>query len=336
MRALLYRPDFAFEVVETPIPRPAPGEVLVQVASAGICGSDVQGVATRSPRRSPPLVMGHEFAGTVVEASPEVTPGLVGRRVAVNPQVPCGACLVCRSGRENVCAHRELIGGTRAGGFAEHVSVPIGCVHELTDDLPLDAAVLAEPLATCVHGLRLVAAVLPSTVIVLGAGPIGLLAAQLARHAGAHRLVVSEADPERRGWAAGVADVVASPDELGDIVSELTSDGGAELVVDAVGLDSTRADSIRLLARGGVALWLGMHDQEATLPAFDLVVHEQRIQGSFAYTNADFARAVELLERDAAAFSLPVTSCPLEEGPGVFERLLEGKSEGMLKAVLAP
>ena len=120
-----------------PIPRPAPGEVLVQVASAGICGSDVQGVATRSPRRSPPLVMGHEFAGTVVEASPEVTPGLVGRRVAVNPQVPCGACLVCRSGRENVCAHRELIGGTRAGGFAEHVSVPIGCVHELTDDLPL-------------------------------------------------------------------------------------------------------------------------------------------------------------------------------------------------------
>ena len=195
---------------------------------------------------------------------------------------------------------------------------------------------LAEPLATCVHGLRLVAAVLPSTVIVLGAGPIGLLAAQLARHAGAHRLVVSEADPERRGWAAGVADVVTSPDELGDVVSELTSDGGAELVIDAVGLDSTRADSIRLLARAGVALWLGMHDQEATLPAFDLVVHEQRIQGSFAYTNADFARAVELLERDAAAFSLPVTSRPLEEGPGVFERLLEGKSEGMLKAVLAP
>ena len=222
-------PDFAFEVVETPIPRPAPGEVLVQVASAGICGSDVQGVATRSPRRRPPLVMGHEFAGTVVEASPEVTPGLVGRRVAVNPQVPCGACLVCRSGRENVCAHRELVGGTRAGGFAEHVRVPIGCVHELSDDLRLDAAVLAEPLATCVHGLRLVASVLPSTVIVLGAGPIGLLAAQVARSAGAHRLVVSEADPERRRWAADVADVVASPDELGDVVSELTGDGGAEL-----------------------------------------------------------------------------------------------------------
>jgi threonine dehydrogenase-like Zn-dependent dehydrogenase len=256
--------------------------------------------------------------------------------VAVNPQVPCGACLVCRSGRENVCAYRELIGGTRAGGFAEHVSVPIGCVHELSDDLRLDAAVLAEPLATCVHGLRLVASVLPSTVIVLGAGPIGLLAAQVARRAGAHRLVVSEADPERRRWAAGVADVVASPGGLGDVVSELTNDGGADLVIDAVGLDATRADSIRLLSRAGVALWLGMHDQAATLPAFDLVVHEQRIQGSFAYTNGDFARAVELLERDAAAFAVPITSCPLEDGPGVFERLLEGRSEGMLKAVLAP
>jgi 2-desacetyl-2-hydroxyethyl bacteriochlorophyllide A dehydrogenase len=338
VRALLYRSDFAFEVVETPIPTPAPGEVVVQVAAAGICGSDVQGVATRSPRRAPPLVMGHELAGTVVDASPELGTRLIGRRVAVNPQVPCGACLVCRSGHENVCADRELVGGTRAGGFAEQVSVPVGCVHELSDDVPPDAAVLAEPLATCVHGFRLLASagVLPGTVVVLGAGPIDLLAAQVARSAGADRLVVSEADPERRRCASGVADVVASPSELGDLVSESTSGVGADLVVDAVGLDTTRADSIRLLARGGVALWLGMHDQEATLPAFDLVVKEKRVQGSFAYTNADFARAVELLERDAAAFALPITSCRLEEGPQIFERLLEGRSEGTLKAVLVP
>jgi NADPH2:quinone reductase len=280
--------------------------------------------------------MGHELAGTVVDTGPGVGRELVGRRVAVNPQVPCGACLLCRSGRENVCADRELVGGTRPGGFAEQVSVPVRCVHEHADDLPIEAAVLAEPLATCVHGFRLVEAVLPGCVVVLGAGPIGLLAAQMARRAGAHRLLVSETDPERRGWADAVADVVVSPDGLGDAVLTATNGRGADLVVDAVGLDATRADSVRLLVRGGVALWLGMHDQDSTLPAFDVVVKEQRVQGSFAYTNADFARAVELLERDAAAFALPVSSCPLGDGPDVFGRLLEGRSEGMLKAVLVP
>jgi threonine dehydrogenase-like Zn-dependent dehydrogenase len=158
----------------------------------------------------------------------------------------------------------------------------------------------------------------------------------VARRAGVHRLVVSETDPERCRFAAGVADVVASPDELGDAVTEATKGRGADIVVDAVGLDATRAASVRLLARGGVALWLGMHDQESTLHAFDVVVKEQRVQGSFAYTNADFARAVELLERDAAVFALPVSSCPLDDGPDVFGRLLEGRSEGMLKAVLVP
>jgi 2-desacetyl-2-hydroxyethyl bacteriochlorophyllide A dehydrogenase len=267
--------------------------------------------------------MGHELAGTVVDAGSEVGPSLVGRRVAVNPQVPCGVCLLCRSGRENVCADRELIGGTRAGGFAEHVSVPIRCVHELSDDLPIEAAVLAEPLATCVHGFRLLesAGVLPGTVVVLGAGPIGLLAAQVAHHAGVHRLVVSETDPERRSWADSVADVVVSPDELGDVVLGATDGRGADVVVDAVGLDATRGDSVRLLARGGVALWLGMHDQGSTLPAFDVVVQEQRVQGSFAYTNADFARAVQLLEGDVEAFAVPVSSNTLEDGPGIFGRL---------------
>jgi threonine dehydrogenase-like Zn-dependent dehydrogenase len=282
--------------------------------------------------------MGHELAGTVVETGPGVNPDLVGARVAVNPQVPCGVCLLCRSGRENVCADRELVGGTRPGGFAEHVSVPARCVHALSGDLPVEAAVLAEPLATCVHGFRLAesAGVLPGCVAVLGAGPIGLLAAQVARRAGAHRLLVSETDPERRRWAGAVANVVTSPDGLDDAVREATDGRGADLVVDAVGLDVTRADSVRLLVRGGVALWLGMHDQESTVPAFDAVVKEQRVQGSFAYTNADFARAVELLERDAAAFALPVSSCPLGDGADVFGRLLEGRSEGMLKAVLVP
>lgn len=336
MQALVFRVDFEFEIQDRPVQKPGRGEVLVRVERAGICGSDVHGVASRSPRRTPPLVMGHELVGTVTALGERATRGLLGRRVAVNPQVPCGLCLACRSGRENVCADRELIGGTRAGGFAESVCVPACCVHEISDDLPGDAAVLAEPLATCVHAFRLVTPGLPSTVVVLGGGPIGLLAAKVARHLGAHHLVVSEEDAERRSWASSVADVVSSPDGLAGVVAELTGGRGAALAVDAVGLDATRADSVRLLGAGGVALWLGMHDQLATVPAFEVVVREQRVQGSFAYTNADFARAVQLLERDPAEFALPVMPFPLEDGGAVFERLLQGRSDGFLKALLSP
>lgn len=336
MQALVLRPGFVLEVQDVPEPRPAPGEVLVRVESAGICGSDVHGVATRSPRRQPPLIMGHEFVGTVTEHGPGAPATLIGRRVAVNPQVPCGDCLPCRSGGENVCAARELIGGTRAGGFAELVSVPAGCLHLVSDELAADVAMLAEPLATCLHAFRLAGSGPPSTVVVLGGGPIGLLSAKVGRSLGADRVVVSDASARRRESAASVADMTSTPGALVDSVLELTGGRGAELVIDAVGVDATRADSLRLLSARGVAVWLGMHDEEATIPAFDLVVREQRIQGSFAYTNADFARAVELLEREPVDMALPVKAFSLSEGAGAFEGLLQGETDGFLKATLAP
>src|SRR6478609_7183284 len=115
MRALVYTLERTLDVLDVEAPVAADGEVLIRVERAGICGSDIQGVATRSPRRAPPLIMGHELVGEVVSAAG--AGALVGRRVAVNPQVPCGVCLNCRSGSENVCQDRELVGGTRPGGF---------------------------------------------------------------------------------------------------------------------------------------------------------------------------------------------------------------------------
>ena len=179
MQALLYLPSYGLEVREVPCPRPDGDEVLVRVEAAGICGSDVHGVASRSPRRTPPLIMGHELTGEVVAAGAPPGERLIGTQVAVNPQVPCGDCRSCRSGRENVCARRELIGGTRSGGFAELVSVPLRCIHPVSRDVPADVAVFCEPLATCVHALRLVPDAFTEVAVVLGAGTIGVLAAQL-------------------------------------------------------------------------------------------------------------------------------------------------------------
>ena len=145
------------------------------------------------------------------------------------------------------------------------------------------------------------------------------------------RIVVSETSEERRSWAALLADAVVEPGVLEQAVG-----AGADLVVDAVGADATRAASISLLRPGGRALWLGMHDAQATIPAFDVVVREQSIRGSFAYTDADFARAVELLTEQPQAFRLPMRTCSLEEGAVVFDELVAGATGGFVKASLAP
>ena len=141
--------------------------------------------------------MGHELTGEIVQTGGSAGDGLVGRRVVVNPQVTCGDCLWCRSGRENVCGHRDLVGGTRPGGFAELVAVPLRCIHPLTADGAADVVVFAEPLATCIHALSLVPDKFIGTAVVLGAGTIGTLAAQLLRTAGTRQIIVSEPMAER-------------------------------------------------------------------------------------------------------------------------------------------
>ena len=243
MRALVYTAARTLDVMDVEMPTLREDEVLVRVERAGICGSDIQCVATRSPRRTPPLIMGHELIGEVTTAPPAAG-ALVGRRVAVNPQVTCGGCLNCRSGHENTCQHRELVGGTRPGGFGEFVSVPARCIHVIDDELAADVAVLAEPVATCIHAFQLSPLVLSGTLVMLGGGTIGTLAAIVARLLGAERVVVSESNDERRAWADSIADAAVHPDDLADTVAAVTLGAGVALVVDAVGSDATRAASV--------------------------------------------------------------------------------------------
>ena len=336
MQALFYTTSFELEVRAVPSPQAGSNEVVVRIEAAGICGSDLHGVASRSPRRAPPLIMGHELCGEVVAAGGPAGEPFIGTRVAVNPQVPCGDCLVCRSGRENICSRRELIGGTRPGGFAEFVSVPMRCLHPISTDLAAGVAVFCEPLATCVHALRLVPDSLNEVAVVLGAGTIGVLAAQVLRVAGTRVIVVSEIDEARRRAAVTIADAVVAPDEIYDFVTELTGGSGAGVSFDAVGSDETRRDSIRVLQPGGIAVWLGMHEQVAEIPAFDLVVREQRVQGSFAYTNPEFGRALGLLETGLLVPDVSRKSFRLEESDDVFTKLLAGPPEGFLKAIVSP
>jgi threonine dehydrogenase-like Zn-dependent dehydrogenase len=170
---------------------------------------------------------------------------------------------------------------------------------------------------------------------VLGAGTIGVLAAQVLRSAGTRSIVVSEIDEGRRASAPPVEAVVA-PADLHETVMELTHGRGADLVVDAVGTDDTRRESLRALRSGGAAIWLGMHEHSSTLDGFDLVVREQRVQGSFAYTDPEFGSALGLLEGGLIDPLVSRRAVPLEESGNVFRRLLHGDAEGVLKAIVTP
>jgi L-iditol 2-dehydrogenase len=335
MRALMYTEEYELDVRSVEAPQIGAEEVLVRVEAAGICGSDVHGVASRSPRRQPPLIMGHEVVGEVVKTGGAAGESLLGAFVAVNPQIPCGRCASCRSGRENICSDRQLIGGTRAGGFAEYVSVPTRCVHQIRDTDPA-VAVFAEPLATCVHAFALTPIPVADTVVVIGAGTIGMLATQLLRFLGASRLILCDADENRRRAAGAHAEVVVGPDELAETVRELTSGLGASMTVDAVGVEAARAQSLALLAPGGSAVWLGMHSHDSVVPAFDVVVKEQRVQGAFAYTDPEFATALRLLGGGLFKSAVSHRSLRIEESATALDELVRGVPQTSLKSIIRP
>src|SRR3954447_9962245 len=193
MRAIVWQGPERMTVEEQPDLRgPEPGELIVRPADVGICGSEVEGYLGRMGNRTPPLVMGHEFAGDVVAAGAGAA-DFDGARVAVNPLSGCGECRLCRSGHSNLCADRVLIGVHAPGAFADLVRVPVASVRALPDDVSARTGALAEPLANGVHAVRLgLARERVERAVVLGAGTIGLVTLQAALLSGIGDVAVLE------------------------------------------------------------------------------------------------------------------------------------------------
>ena len=190
MNALLLKQYMQLEMVDMPVPSIGPDDVLVRVRACGICGSDVHGLDGRTGRRIPPLVMGHEAAGEVVEAGANVTDMKAGDRVTFDSTVYCGRCVFCLRGEQNLCDNREVLGVSpgpyrRHGAFAEFVSVPRRIMYRLPENLSYQQAAMIEAVSVAVHAVNLTPIVLGDTAIVVGCGMIGLLTIQAAKHAGA-------------------------------------------------------------------------------------------------------------------------------------------------------
>jgi 2-desacetyl-2-hydroxyethyl bacteriochlorophyllide A dehydrogenase len=329
MMALVFAGPGRMAVEARPRPQAGPGDVVVSISAAGICGSELTSFTGESARRAPGLVFGHEVAGTVTAVGEAVSPALVDSRVAVNPLVPCRRCPTCLAGRTNVCPARTLLGMHLDGGFAEEVAVPAAAVHPL-GDLDDVGGSLVEPVANAVHAVGLLPAVIGREILVLGAGAIGLSVISVLRVAGARRISVIDPVAHRREQAlAAGAHRALAPDD--DALHE-THPGH---VVDAVGVTSSRREAIARCADGGCVVLLGMHAAESELPINAAVGKELRLQCSYAYTEHDFELALGLLQSGAISYRAWITELRLDQGQAAFEALVDRPAE-VTKVILRP
>jgi L-iditol 2-dehydrogenase len=339
MKALVYPAWDTLDVRDVPEPEPAPGEVVLRVAAVGICGSELEAVASRSARRTPPLVMGHEFCGLVERVARGVEGLAPGDRVVASSIVPCWRCSACRAGRTHLCPRREVFGMNRPGAFAERVAAPASVLLPLPERVgPLEGA-LVEPLANAVHAWSLVRARFPEVLVVLGSGPIGLMTLQVGRAAGALTLIAVDTNDRRLEMAHALgAEPLLNP-ERHDVLAEiraLTRSEGADVVVDAVGTADTRAIAVEAARAGGEVVWIGLHADATRLGGRDVVLGERRVSGSYSVTSRDLETAIALFAHGRIDIAPWVRPFALDEGARVFRELLTAPPSGFAKAVLLP
>jgi 2-desacetyl-2-hydroxyethyl bacteriochlorophyllide A dehydrogenase len=325
---MLHEPGHS-EIVTIPDPAPRAGEVVLAVAGCGICGTDIHIYDGEFAPTPYPIVPGHEFAGRVVAIGGDVDGLAVGDFVAADCTLVCGRCVPCRSGRYNLCHSWGAIGDTVDGAFAEFVRVPARSIYRWPGSVPQSWAVLAEPLACVVHALDRLGAVSGTRALVLGAGVIGALAAQLLRRNGVATLTVLERSQDRRDVVAGfgVDHAVAEFADLGD--EEF------DVVVDATGAISVIENGLTRTAPGGRFLLIGVApaDAMATVSPYQLFKSEITVLGSMSKLYS-FEPALRLLEHGLVDVGpmlgapLPLTSYP---------EAIEQARNGMgMKVVLVP
>ncbi len=330
MKALVYTAPNEVTFRDEPNPIAGSGDVMLEVEAAGICGSDMHAYHGRDPRRIPPLILGHELAARVIDGP------AAGKRVTVNPLITCGRCNYCVTGRDNLCAHRTMIGMNRPGGFAERIAVPERTLIEIPEAMSARTAALTEPAATALHGLNLamraLARPLPEVrMLVLGGGAVGLLSALLARSYGCPDVTLVETNPLRRAAAKATGDLrVLSADE-----PTSRSGNAVELVVDAVGARATRNAALAAVSPGGVIVHIGLLDWASEIDMRKLTLAEITLIGTYTYSTADLRATVAALHAGAFGALDWVEERALATGAAAFADLDAGRS-GAAKILLRP
>ncbi len=335
MKASFFMGNKTFEVREQEMPHAGKGEIVVQNMVCGVCGTDVHihhGEAG-SADVTPPVVLGHEYSGIVTEVGEGVTSLRPGDHVTVDPNIYCGKCEHCRTGKKQLCESMEAIGVTRNGGFAEYSVVPEAQAFLLAPELPMEFGAMAEPVACCLHGIDRAEIKEGDTVCIVGGGAIGLIMVQLAKLAGAAKLILSEPNAKRRevGLKLGT-DAAIDPMVESEITPMLET---ADVVIECVGNLPAVQSAFRFAKKGAniVLFSVPKVDAKFELPLFDVYKKELTIKGSFVNPDTH-GRAVKLLNAGKLDFTDIIThKFPLEK---MAEAIAMQMSEESIKVVVCP
>jgi L-iditol 2-dehydrogenase len=343
MKAMLLTEYKNLEITDMPEPEIGPQDVLIQVAACGICGSDIHGYDGSTGRRIPPLVMGHEAAGTVTKAGAAVTKFSSGDRVTFDSTISCGHCFFCARGDINLCDNRKVLGVScdeyrQHGAFADLVAVPQNICYHLPDDLPFKHAALIEAVSIAVHAANRTPVRLGDTAVVVGSGMIGLLVIQAIRLAGCSTVIAVDLDENKLNKALDLgadhvlkADAVNVPDE----VRKLTGGRGADAALEVVGATTTIRTCIDSVRKGGNVTLVGNVSPSVEVPLQAIVSRELTLHGSCA-SSGEYPECIALLQRGAIKVdSLITATATLDDGPAWFERLHAGEP-GAMKVIIQP
>lgn len=298
MKAAVLKDKFDIAICDVEKPTPGPREVLVKVAACGICGSDVHGFTDLT--FPPGTILGHEFAGTIAEIGEEMTGWEIGQRVAVRPCGVCGQCFWCTNGQISLCpTHLETTLGLKTpGAFAEFVAVPDYQLYALPESIAFEQAAQLEPLAVCVHAVRLADVELGDAILIYGAGPLGLLIYQLVRMFGVQKICVVEKSSWRRELAAklGASDVF-DPEgfDAGGLTRQLPKHG-ADIVFECAGATATIQKSFEVVRKGGRIILLGISPHPVSINHVDWIFKGIEAKASIGYFVGEFEIALELLK----------------------------------------
>ena len=347
MNALIYRGPWMMPMEEIDEPVPGAGQMIVAVQAAGICGSDVHGFTGSSGRRTPGIVMGHEFAGTIASLGSELSDAPLSRRDAMDGYTVGDEVIVMPlySVAEsadpypiNRSPHRRLTGMTEHGAYAQRVAVRASQLFPKPAGLSWQRAALCEPLAVTLHAARITPINPMQKVVVIGAGPIGLLTMLAARLKGAGTVIVTDRSAHRLEVAEELgADVAINVDETdaAAAIQEMT-DGGVDVTFEAVGIASTVQQSVDATRNGGNITWIGNNDRMIEVDMQSIVTREITVRGSYGFDETDFAAAIEVLASGRLNVDPLVEKiAPLEDGPEIFRSLAAGESD-LVKIILKP
>lgn len=325
-RAWITGPE-TLEVRTEKVPVPARGEVLIAVAAAGICGSDLYTFRCGHPWLGYPIAPGHEAAGTVVEVGPTSDEHWApGQRVYLRPAVACGHCFYCTKDLPNLCASLIGVGSHTPGAFADYVAVPQSAVAPIPDGVSFTAASMIEPLATAVHAVRTVGDLAGRTVAIIGAGSIGLATLLVARAAGAADIVVTDPVATKRRLALELGATEAFESDRTDLVDGMrgTAAGRPDVTFDCVATAATVQAASELAVRGGSVVVVGVGHGPVQLPIERIQDEQISIAGSAMYVPADFTAAEQLVADGLAVDRLVSAHFTIKQFPEAFAAALGG------------